>query len=1083
MVDIPHLHPLKAVQSDITPDLSNIKNTSVNWIRSNFCLSETMFIRNTDPPPWITQTCLFLWDQLYPDQHLSNSVNQNSGSELVTKLLDFSGKQDRMLAAGVWQVFLEESAIEPVSFITTQEQNIVQHFQDSENHLYHCCCNLNELNSPLKESRSDPCSPVRRGLFRLSNIRNGDTQSFDLVGQPNASTDLDDVFIKEDRFHLLVDRLYNMAADAVFRQILLKPSQNRTSDELSFIFQELLMVPSIAQFSRRVRIELSRCLHYEIHPKADRVLFYQGDPGTSWYIIHRGSVWVHVDGQGYVCRLSEGDDFGKLALVTGATRAASIVIAEDNTHFLRVEKQDFDRILSNVEANTVRLREGNSDVLILERIPDCSGKQESPNRITDTGLSEMLEKPAGKFINYSIVAGTTEKILQHILEVRLGGWEKQLSLLAEYASFPVNLCSNLLQDVDQIVEDFLLTFSMYTTTRTIFTCLCSYIRSGRINQIEVPFVSTDLTDFESMSAIPDISNADRVIVFLYIWYRCYGLPLFASLDGLEEFLGTLKNLLVLSEAADVQQRAIARLYEDCAVMWAIDVKLVCDCSLNKESPNNSRTHNNSNNRVVCLKKVCSKNIQSSLLSSTRVKFGRLRTSDSMLPSVNKQMALSTVPHTPSDCSFTSHYLARFQIVPGVLPLKPSIHLMTFPIYVDSGRTKYKLTLPINCSVSDIKNQMATILSEGAQVSELQLVEVTSKGDKIVYDDADRCVFLGLSLNSCLFLSSKGVVPSLSPLPVQLNMAMNYLEKTEASVRGWTDSHSRECKTSPRLSRMASINQSARILDELTADEIASVLTHVVAQLAMCIGPQEFLDYTLGCARTNNGCPHIRLLVTHFSLIHAWTITQILTTPSLNKRAQLVKKLIKLADRLITNPYFDQHTCFAVVLGLNSSPIARLTHTWDRVSMRWRRVFQNRLLPLIDPSRNHRAARGWLSTHEFTCIPFMALILKDLRFTEDANQTVYKHEEEQVKLVNFEKVRLLARNIRAWNKAISGYEHLHPQAINLNGASVKVPTAGSGTQLTVDENSQYLGEFYKRCECIDDIRILTQLSLRLESKRG
>ncbi|KAF6770883.1 hypothetical protein AHF37_09969 [Paragonimus kellicotti] len=698
-VDIPQLHPLKAVQPDLTPDLSNVKNTSVNWIRSNFCLSESKFVRNTHPPPWITRACLFLWDQLYPNQHSSKSANQNSGSELVTKLLEFSGKQDRMLAAGVWQVLLEESAIESVRFTTTQEQNtIAHHFQDSNEYLYRCCCNLNKLNSPPKESPSDPCSPIRKGLFRFSNIRNGNTQSFDLTEQPNTSTDFDDISIKEDPFHLLVDRLYNMASDAVFRQILLKPSQHRTSDELRFIFQELLMVPSLAQFSRRVRMELSRCLHYEVHPKADQVLFYQGDPGTSWYIIHRGSVRVHVDGQGYVCRLSEGDDFGKLALVTGATRAASIVVAEDNSHFLRVEKQDFDRILSNVEANTVRLREGNSDVLILERIPDSSEKQESPNRTTDTGLSEMLEKPAGRFINYSIVAGTTEKILQHILEVRLGGCEKQLSLLIEYAAFPVNLCSNLLQDVDQIIEDFLLTFSMYTTTRTIFTCLCSYIRSGRINQIEVPFVSTDPTDIESTPMIPDISNADRVIVFLYLWYRSYGLPLFASLDGLEEFLRTLKHLLVLSAAADVQQRVIARLYEDCAAIWAIDVKLGCDCSLNRKSPSDNSAHSDSNNRAACSKKVCSKNVQPSLLSSTRVKFGRLRTSDGILPSPNKQIAISTAPPTSPDYGFTSRYLARFQIEPSVLPLKPSIHLMTFPIYVDSGRTKYKLTVPINYSV-------------------------------------------------------------------------------------------------------------------------------------------------------------------------------------------------------------------------------------------------------------------------------------------------------------------------------------------------------------------------------------------------
>lgn len=49
--------------------------------------------------------------------------------------------------------------------------------------------------------------------------------------------------------------------------------------------------------------------------------------------------------KGVVCTLHEGDDFGKLALVNDAPRAASIVLREDNCHFLRVDKEDFNRIL------------------------------------------------------------------------------------------------------------------------------------------------------------------------------------------------------------------------------------------------------------------------------------------------------------------------------------------------------------------------------------------------------------------------------------------------------------------------------------------------------------------------------------------------------------------------------------------------------------------------------------------------------------------------------------------------------------------------------------------------------------------
>jgi Rap guanine nucleotide exchange factor 4 len=50
-------------------------------------------------------------------------------------------------------------------------------------------------------------------------------------------------------------------------------------------------------------------------------------------------------------------------------RTATIVLNEDNTHFLRVDKDDFNRILRDVEANTIKLKEFGKDVLILDKLP------------------------------------------------------------------------------------------------------------------------------------------------------------------------------------------------------------------------------------------------------------------------------------------------------------------------------------------------------------------------------------------------------------------------------------------------------------------------------------------------------------------------------------------------------------------------------------------------------------------------------------------------------------------------------------------------------------------------------------------
>lgn len=61
------------------------------------------------------------------------------------------------------------------------------------------------------------------------------------------------------------------------------------------------------------------------------------------------SVGCDADGavctQGLVTTLHEGEDFGQLALLNDAPRAATIILREDNCHFLRVDKQDFIRIL------------------------------------------------------------------------------------------------------------------------------------------------------------------------------------------------------------------------------------------------------------------------------------------------------------------------------------------------------------------------------------------------------------------------------------------------------------------------------------------------------------------------------------------------------------------------------------------------------------------------------------------------------------------------------------------------------------------------------------------------------------------
>uniref|UniRef100_A0A3Q3W2V7 Rap guanine nucleotide exchange factor 4 n=1 Tax=Mola mola TaxID=94237 RepID=A0A3Q3W2V7_MOLML len=189
--------------------------------------------------------------------------------------------------------------------------------------------------------------------------------------------------------------LAQIGPDALLRMILRKLPGQRTGDDLEIIYDELLHIKALAHLSNTVKRELASVVIFESHAKAGTVLFNQGEEGTSWYIIQKGSVNVVIYGKGVVCTLHEGDDFGKLALVTDSPRAASIVLREDNCHFLRVDKEDFNRILRDVEANTVRLKEHDQAVLVLEKSP----------RASTLGS-----------IKYTVISGTPEKILEHFLE-------------------------------------------------------------------------------------------------------------------------------------------------------------------------------------------------------------------------------------------------------------------------------------------------------------------------------------------------------------------------------------------------------------------------------------------------------------------------------------------------------------------------------------------------------------------------------------------------------------------------------------------------------------------------------------------
>lgn len=302
-----------------------------------------------------------------------------SGKELVNwVVLNSSMERSRNMVIGMLQVLLDTGVIGHV--------HNLQQFRDDPDIFYHfTICGPSESPSPARlsiqsESSGRGSLELPSGRVKSAHSMNSILSSGSSLSTDSLTNQLDDIF----------DILEQCAPESLTYAAFMKKPLDRTEDDILIIFEEIMHVKAFSQMSHAIKRELAGCIAYEsYHGKAGHILFKQGDVGSSWYIILKGSVNVVVNGKGVVCTLHEGDDFGKLALVNDAPRAASIQLRDEHCSFIRIDKDDFNRILHSVEANTVRFREYGRDVLVLEK---------------------------GESGRYSVVSGTPEKMVEHLMD-------------------------------------------------------------------------------------------------------------------------------------------------------------------------------------------------------------------------------------------------------------------------------------------------------------------------------------------------------------------------------------------------------------------------------------------------------------------------------------------------------------------------------------------------------------------------------------------------------------------------------------------------------------------------------------------
>uniref|UniRef100_A0A6Q2YR65 Rap guanine nucleotide exchange factor (GEF) 5a n=1 Tax=Esox lucius TaxID=8010 RepID=A0A6Q2YR65_ESOLU len=194
---------------------------------------------------------------------------------------------------------------------------------------------------------------------------------------------------------------------------------------------------------------------------------------------------------------------------------------------------------------------------------------------------------------------------------------------------------------------------------------------------------------------------------------------------------------------------------------------------------------------------------------------------------------------------------------------------------------------------------------------------------------------------------------------------------------------------------------ARVLSMNTWD-IAVSLTNFDWSIFNSIHEQELVYFTFSRHASGGHTAALELLLQRCNEVQLWVMTEVLLCSTLSKRVQLIKKFIKIAAHCKVQR--NLHSFFAIVMGLNTAAVSRLSQTWEKVPGKFKKLFSE-LEMLTDPSLNHKAYRDALKKMKTPKIPFLPLLLKDITFIHEGNKTFLDN------LVNFEKLHMIADTAR------------------------------------------------------------------------
>ncbi|NWY35480.1 RPGF3 factor, partial [Pheucticus melanocephalus] len=351
-------------------------------------------------------------------------------------------------------------------------------------------------------------------------------------------------------------------------------------------------------------------------------------------------------------------------------------------------------------------------------------------------------------------------------------------------------------------------------------------------------------------------------------------------------------------------------------------------------------------------------------------------------------------------------------------------------------------LPVNAAVRDVLRALAPRLRRDR---EHVLVRVNSAGERAVLPQDAVGVFTALGLNERLFVVSRDELGSLTPHPEQLG---------------------------PHAG-------SSDTLDLISSKDLASHLTDYDWNLFKSIHQVEMIHYIVGPHKFHEvATANLARVLRRFNELQFWVATELCLCPELGRRAQLLRKFIKLAAHLKEQK--NLNSFFAVMFGVSNTAVTRLAKTWERLPHKIRKLHSalERMLVSAAPLPHVPfPAPCPLPCPMSPSLPHVPLPAPYMTFIHEGNRTLAEN------LINFEKMHMMAKTVRVLQRCRG---HAHAPLSPLRSRSPHRPEDAKAVRIsTCSEQSLSVRNpmstwaYLQHLRAIDSQKELLRLSRELE----